>query len=102
MGRAHRGRIGATFFGWVCLTGMSFQREDLLEAARQNGLEGLIAKSGSSMYESRRSRNWLKLKVTTEQELVIGGFTPGERDTFGSLAVGFYEGGKLIYASEVP
>jgi bifunctional non-homologous end joining protein LigD len=75
--------------------------EDLLEAARQNGLEGLIAKSGSSMYESKRSRSWLKLKVTTEQELVIGGFTPGERDTFGSLAVGFYEGGKLIYAGNV-
>ncbi len=53
--------------------------EDLLEAARQNGLEGLIAKSGGSMYESRRSRSWLKLKVTTEQEFVIGGFTPGSR-----------------------
>jgi bifunctional non-homologous end joining protein LigD len=75
--------------------------EDLLEAARQTGLEGLIAKSSDSIYESRRSRSWLKLKVTDEQEFVIGGFTPGERDTFGSLAVGFHEGGKLIYAGNV-
>ncbi len=74
---------------------------DLLEAARQNGLEGLIAKSAKSIYESRRSKTWLKLKVTAEQELVIGGYTPGERDTFGSLAVGFHEGGKLIYAGNV-
>jgi bifunctional non-homologous end joining protein LigD len=75
--------------------------EDLLEAARQNGLEGLIAKASDSVYESRRSRAWLKLKVTSEQEFVIGGFTPGERDTFGSLAVGFHENGKLIYAGNV-
>ncbi len=75
--------------------------DELLEAARQNGLEGLIAKAADSVYESRRTRTWLKLKVTTEQEFVIGGYTPGERDTFGSLAVGFHEGGKLIYAGNV-
>jgi bifunctional non-homologous end joining protein LigD len=74
---------------------------DLLEAARQNGLEGLIAKCTTSVYESRRSRNWLKLKLTSQQEFVIGGFTPGERDYFGSLVLGYYEGGKLIYAGNV-
>ncbi len=75
--------------------------QELLDAARQNGLEGLIAKSADSVYESRRTRTWLKLKVTTEQEFVVGGYTPGERDTFGSLAVGFHEDGKLIYAGNV-
>src|ERR1019366_2613708 len=75
--------------------------EDLLEAARQSGLEGLIAKSATSAYESRRSRNWLKLKLTSEQEFVIAGYTPGERDYFGSLALGYYEGGKLHYAGNV-
>ncbi|HEX4135992.1 MAG TPA: DNA ligase D [Bryobacteraceae bacterium] len=75
--------------------------EDLLEAARQSGLEGLIAKSTKSVYESRRSRNWLKLKVTSEQEFVIAGYTPGEREHFGSLALGYYEGGKLHYAGNV-
>lgn len=75
--------------------------EDLLEAARQSGLEGLIAKSARSVYESRRSRNWLKLKLTSEQEFVIAGYTPGEREHFGSLALGYYEGGKLHYAGNV-
>jgi bifunctional non-homologous end joining protein LigD len=75
--------------------------EDLVEAARQSGLEGLVAKSTTSVYESRRSRNWLKLKLTSEQEFVIAGYTPGEREHFGSLALGFYEGGKLHYAGNV-
>jgi bifunctional non-homologous end joining protein LigD len=75
--------------------------EDLLEAARQSGLEGLLAKNTTSVYESRRSRNWLKLKLTSEQEFVIAGYTPGEREHFGSLALGYYEGGKLHYAGNV-
>jgi bifunctional non-homologous end joining protein LigD len=75
--------------------------ESLLEAARQSGLEGLLAKKATSIYESRRSPNWLKLKLTSEQEFVIAGFTPGERDYFASLAVGFYEDGKLRYAGNV-
>jgi len=74
---------------------------ELLEAARAAGLEGLIAKCKTSVYESRRSRNWLKLKLTSQQEFVIGGYLPGERDYFGSLALGYYEGGKLIYAGNV-
>jgi bifunctional non-homologous end joining protein LigD len=75
--------------------------EELLEAARQTGLEGLIAKRKTSTYESRRSGNWLKVKLTMEQEFVIGGYTAGERDPFGSLAVGYYEDGKLHYAGNV-
>ncbi len=76
--------------------------DDLLEAARQNGLEGLVAKRANSLYESRRSPNWLKYKLTSEQEFVIGGYTPGERDTFGSLAVGYRdEDGEFVYAGNV-
>jgi bifunctional non-homologous end joining protein LigD len=76
--------------------------EELLEAARHNGLEGLMAKCITSRYESRRSRDWLKLKLTSEQEFVIAGYTPGERDTFGSLALGYYDDeGKLTYAGNV-
>ncbi len=74
---------------------------ELLEAARQAGLEGLIAKCKSSFYESRRSRQWLKIKLTHQQEFVIAGYLPGERDYFGSLALGYYEGGSLIYAGNV-
>jgi bifunctional non-homologous end joining protein LigD len=75
--------------------------EELLEVARQTGLEGLIAKASRSVYESRRGPNWVKIKLTSEQEFVIAGYTPGERDYFGSLALGFYEDGKLHYAGNV-
>ena len=75
--------------------------EELLEAAKQSGLEGLIAKKKSSHYESRRSPHWLKLKLTNEQEFIIAGYTPGEREFFGSLALGFRENGELLYAGNV-
>jgi bifunctional non-homologous end joining protein LigD len=76
--------------------------EELLEAARQAGLEGMIAKCATSKYESRRSREWLKLKLTAEQEFVIAGYTPGERDTFGSLVLGYTDDeGKFAYAGNV-
>ena len=40
--------------------------EELLEAARENGLEGIVAKHARSTYESRRSREWLKIKIVGE------------------------------------
>jgi bifunctional non-homologous end joining protein LigD len=45
--------------------------EALLEAARENGLEGILAKHANSTYESRRSREWIKIKIVSEQEFVI-------------------------------
>jgi bifunctional non-homologous end joining protein LigD len=64
----------------------------MLEAARQNGLEGILAKRRDSKYEGRRSHSWLKVKATSQQEFVIGGFTHGERDYFSSLVLGLYKG----------
>jgi bifunctional non-homologous end joining protein LigD len=77
--------------------------EALLEAARENGLEGLIAKRASSRYESRRSREWIKIKLVNEQEFVIGGFTPprGGRRHFGALVLGVHEQGGLRWAGNV-
>ncbi len=51
----------------------------------------------SSRYESKRSSDWLKIKIVTQQEFVIGGFTEpqGERSHFGALVLGVYEDGKL-------
>jgi bifunctional non-homologous end joining protein LigD len=51
----------------------------------------------------RRSGSWVKLKCINEQEFVIGGCTPpkGSRDFFGALLVGYYENGKLMFASKV-
>jgi bifunctional non-homologous end joining protein LigD len=72
--------------------------EEILEAARQMGLEGVLAKEATSKYEPKRSRSWLKLKVTGRQEFVICGYTHGERSTFSSLVLGVYDDGKLRYA----
>lgn len=77
--------------------------EALKEAAASNS-EGVIAKKSSSAYHvGRRSKEWLKIKVTKEQEMVIGGFTDpkGSRTGFGSLLLGYYEDDKLIYSGKV-
>ncbi|MGZ4303145.1 MAG: non-homologous end-joining DNA ligase [Gaiellaceae bacterium] len=73
-----------------------------LEACRQ-GWEGVIAKRASASYQSRRSRDWLKLKCANQQEFVIGGYTEprGSRIGFGALLVGYYEDGLLRYAGKV-
>jgi bifunctional non-homologous end joining protein LigD len=80
--------------------------EELLDAVRAKGLEGIIAKRADSRYESRRSSSWVKLKVTNQQDFVICGFIEGEREYFGSLVLGYYkqlDGKKkeLIYAGNV-
>ncbi len=76
----------------------------LRSQAERLGLEGLIGKRPGSRYESgRRSGAWIKLKLSKEQELVIGGYTEprGSRDCFGALLVGYYEGEKLCAAGKV-
>ncbi len=80
------------------------ESDRVLAAMKARGLEGLIAKRRDSKYETgRRSSAWVKFKWTNEQEFVIGGYTPpqGTRSHFGALLVGYYENGKLIFASKV-
>ena len=76
---------------------------ELLAEACRDGWEGLIAKRLGTPYVSTRSRDWLKLKCTRAQELVIGGFTApqGSRTDLGALLVGHYDEGKLRYAGKV-
>lgn len=77
--------------------------EAMFEEACARGWEGLIAKRAESPYVHGRSADWLKLKCSFEQELVIGGFTPpkGSRRHLGALLVGYYEDGELRYAGKV-
>ena len=72
-----------------------------LELAREQGLEGLIAKCLTSTYQHRRSPEWVKLKLVSQQEFVLTGFTEGERDYFGALILGVYEGKKLVHVGNV-
>jgi bifunctional non-homologous end joining protein LigD len=77
----------------------------LLAEVKRRGLEGLIGKRPHSVYEpGRRSGAWIKIKCVTEQEFVIGGFTPpaGARKHFGALLVGYYaDDGSLRFAGKV-
>ncbi|HWB84140.1 MAG TPA: DNA ligase D [Bryobacteraceae bacterium] len=77
--------------------------QETLDAAREHGLEGIIAKRATSHYESKRSSNWLKIKLVSEQEFVIGGFTEpqGGRKYFGALVLGVQENGKLRWVGNV-
>jgi bifunctional non-homologous end joining protein LigD len=71
----------------------------LLAAAREQGLEGIVAKRRDSHYEQKRSQAWRKLKITQTEECVIAGWTEprGSREHFGSLVLGLYDKkGKLI------
>ncbi|MCC6393931.1 MAG: DNA ligase D [Bryobacterales bacterium] len=77
------------------------QGEALFHLARQNGLEGIVAKRLGSPYESRRSPNWMKIKVTEQQEFIICGYTTGDRDYFSSLILGLYVGETLVYVGNV-
>lgn len=69
--------------------------EGLLEATRQRNLEGIVAKRLGSIYRpGRRSSDWLKVPNRNAQELVIGGWMPGEggrSGQVGSLLVGYYD-----------
>jgi bifunctional non-homologous end joining protein LigD len=76
----------------------------LIRELKRRGLEGVIAKRKESKYEiGLRSGAWVKFKWTCEQEFVIGGYTEprGTRSHFGAVLVGFYERGKLRFASRV-
>jgi bifunctional non-homologous end joining protein LigD len=75
----------------------------LLAEACRDGWEGLIAKRLGTPYASARSRDWLKLKCTRTQELVIGGFTAPRRSRtdLGALLVGHFEGDCFRYAGKV-
>ncbi len=75
--------------------------QQLLDAAREKGLEGIIAKQAQSRYVSKRSGDWIKLKVTTQQDFIICGYILGEREPFGSLVLGYHKGNKLVYAGNV-
>jgi bifunctional non-homologous end joining protein LigD len=75
----------------------------LFEVARQRGLEGIVAKRRKSCYEEKRTREWLKIKITREIECVIGGYTEpeGSREFFGSLVLGLYNNkGQLIHVGQ--
>ena len=75
--------------------------EALFEAAKQQGLEGIVAKRADSRYVvGKRSREWLKLKTHGRQEFIIAGYTKGQgrrAGSLGSLVLAVRRGGELEY-----
>lgn len=72
---------------------------DLIASVRAQGLEGLVAKRRSSLYEAgQRSGSWQKMRINRGQEFVIGGYTVSERN-FDALIFGLYENGSLQYVA---
>jgi bifunctional non-homologous end joining protein LigD len=89
-------RVPATHLG---------EGDELLEAARRQQLEGLVAKRVDSTYEpGKRSRLWRKVKIRNEQEFVVGGWAEGEgsrRGRVGGLLIGYFDDDELRYAGRV-
>lgn len=79
--------------------------EALLVAAREQELEGIIAKRETSRYASgKRTRDWLKIKLQNEDEFVVAGYTRGtghREETFGALVLAVNEGSELRYVGNV-
>lgn len=75
--------------------------KELLEAVRQQGIEGIVGKRAASHYQSRRTGDWIKYKITNSDSFILCGFTQGERDLFGALVLGIYDRGKLVWAGNV-
>ena len=77
----------------------------LLKATRELGIEGVVAKRLDSPYEpGRRTSGWIKVKNVCLQDVVIGGWTPGEggrSSSLGALAVGVMDDGRLVYVGKV-
>jgi len=79
------------------------QGKALFDVAKKKGLEGILAKRRSSVYEERRTREWLKIKITQTLDCVIGGYTDpeGSRSYFGSIVLGLYDKqGELIHVGQ--
>ena len=75
-----------------------------LERAKKSGWEGIIAKRRSSVYEPRRSKEWLKIKAINEQELIVVGWNPSTHSAreIGSLHLAVMgDDGALHYAGKV-
>ena len=91
--------------GVVQVSGVFDDGEALLEAAKEQKLEGVMAKKAASRYqEGKRGGDWLKIKTHGRQEFVICGWTKGQgrrAGTFGSLVLGVRKGKEYVWVGNV-
>jgi bifunctional non-homologous end joining protein LigD len=104
--RARLAQLGLSGPAWRVPAAHPDNGQRLLDATAAQGLEGVVAKRLHSRYEpGRRTGAWVKVKNTQRQELVIGGWLPGEgrrTDRIGALLMGYFEDGRMLhYAGRV-
>lgn len=77
--------------------------DDLFQAAREHGLEGLIAKKTDAAYHSGRRGDWVKVKCIQSDSFMIVGYEPSSaaRGGIGRLLLAAYKGDDLIYVGSV-
>jgi len=73
------------------------------ERAQREGWEGVIAKRRGSIYEHRRSKQWLKMKCELSRNFLVGGFTDpqGKRVGLGALLVGYHKDKDFVFAGKI-
>jgi bifunctional non-homologous end joining protein LigD len=104
--RAQLSGLGLSGAHWQ--TPPSFTSEtgaDVKAVSVQHGLEGIVAKRLGSRYEpGKRTGSWRKIKNVRQQEVVVGGWKPGEGNRagqIGSLLIGVQDAAGLVYAGHV-
>jgi bifunctional non-homologous end joining protein LigD len=78
--------------------------DKVLAESIAKGLEGVVGKPLGSAYHPGQRRDWIKVKNVKQQEVIVGGWKPGEgrrADMIGSLLLGINDGGQLRYAGHV-
>ncbi len=89
------GTLGLTGPAWQTAPILDATPAELIEACRQLGLEGFMAKRLDAPYEpGKRSPAWVKIKCGRRREFVVGGWSTGQgsrQTSIGSLALGCYD-----------
>ncbi|PZS20944.1 MAG: DNA ligase [Pseudonocardiales bacterium] len=97
--------LGLAGEAWQLSPAFSAPAADVLTASRAEGMEGVLAKRRDSRYEpGKRAHAWRKVKHVRTQEVVIGGWRPGNgrrAGKIGSLMLGIPEDGRLRYVGQV-
>ena len=75
----------------------------LMEAAREHGLEGIIAKHRDRPYRSGRTGDWLKIKCIQSESFIVMGYelSTSARGGIGSLLLAARRGHNLVYVGGV-
>ena len=78
---------------------------DAVRTSRELGLEGVVAKERDGRYvPGRRSHGWIKIKHHRTQEVIVGGWRPGNgrrAGSIGSLLVGIPDAEGIRYVGRV-